>query len=112
MDKYTQPEPIERRSKPRVKCSYPATVRGHIQRGMKYEARAVLSNISATGMYLRTKRQITSGENIFVVVRLSTLSFDKAQAPHIAASGTVVRVEPKSDGTLGVALKLNQHRFL
>ena len=112
MDGSAPSNSIERRSKPRVNCSYPATVRGHFEDGIKYETRAVLSNVSASGMYLRTKRPIKNGENLFVVVRLSTYPLEKMQAPHIAVSGKVVRVEPKVDGTRGVALKLSQHRFL
>lgn len=112
MGESIQSNSIERRSKPRLRCSYPATVRGHVEGGIKYETRAVLANMSASGFYFRTKRQIENGENLFVVVRLSTYALNKAQAPHIAASGTVVRVDPKVDGTRGVALKLSQHRFL
>lgn len=112
MDGYTPSNSIERRSKPRVNCSYPAIVRGHFNDGIKYETRAVLSNLSASGMYLSTNQPINFGENLFVVVRLSSHQLSKSRAPHLAVSGKVVRVEPKVDGTRGVALKLRQHRFL
>jgi Tfp pilus assembly protein PilZ len=88
-------------------------LRGHVSGGIKFEARAVLSNMSASGMYLRTKRHIQPGENVFVVVRLSTAPFNQQGDSHrLAAAGTVVRIEPKVDGTYGVALQLHQHRFL
>ena len=101
----------ERRGKPRIACSYPALLRGH-KEGSKFEARAVLANMSASGMYLQTKRPIDKGENLFVLVRLSTGPLDKEGKPRLAVSGSVVRVEPKMDGSYGVAIELHQHRFL
>ena len=103
---------VERRQKPRVRCSYPATVRCHLQGGGRMEARAVLSNMSASGMYFRTQRSLRHGETVFVIVRMSTTPFSHANAPQLAASGNVVRVEPKPDGTYGVALRLLNHRFI
>jgi hypothetical protein len=103
---------VERRGKPRIACSYPALVRGHQDGGGKYEARAVLANMSASGMYLQTQRCVEPGENLFVMVRLSTGPLDTQGRPRLAVSGSVVRVEPKPDGTYGVAIELHQHRFL
>jgi hypothetical protein len=106
-----QPEQIqERRGKPRVNCSYPAKVSGYTS-GMKFETRAVLSNVSASGMYLRMKRRLDLNEPVFVIVRLSTTPLQNRTMPRIAANGSVVRVEPKSDGTYGVALQLDEHSF-
>ena len=102
----------ERRQKPRINCSYPATLRSHGEQGSKYEARAVLANMSASGMYLQTRRAVKPGEQLFVAVRLSTAPLDTNNRPHLAASGSVVRVEPKADGTYGVAIKLHRHRFV
>lgn len=103
---------VERRRKPRVICSYPALVRGQAPTGMQYEARAVLTNLSATGMYLLTHRQARLREQVQVTVRLSTAPLDKTQAPSIAASGSVVRVEPRSDGSYGVAVVLHSYSFI
>lgn len=102
----------ERRRKPRVNCSYPATLRSGGGKGARYESRAVLANMSACGMYLRTKHSAQPGERLFVVVRLSTAPLELENKPHLAALGSVVRVEPKSDGTYGIALELHRHRFL
>lgn len=102
---------IERRGKPRVECSYPAQVSGYTGEGMKYEARAVLSNMSASGMYLRLKRRLEVGESIFIVVRMSTSPLKGIGAPRIAANGVVMRIEPKSDGSYGIAVQLDKHRF-
>lgn len=103
---------IERRVKPRVACSYPATVRGHLPDGIRFEARAVLSNMSASGMYLRTQRKMQPGQTVFVIVRMSTASLVQESTPRLAAFGQVVRMETKVDGTYGIALKLVNHRFL
>jgi hypothetical protein len=101
---------VERRGKPRVACSYPAVVRGHSEDGERYEARSVLSNLSANGMYLRTKHNVRPGEDLLVVVRMSTGALEKG-ALRLAASGKALRVEPKADGTYGVAIQFDQHRF-
>lgn len=103
---------VERRSKPRLSCSYPATLRGWLPGGGRYEARAVLSNLSASGMYLRTKHVLHLGEQVFVIVRMATRPLDTAAVLQIAAFGVVVRVEAKVDGTYGVALRLRRYRFL
>ena len=102
----------ERRSKPRVQCSYPAVLRGHPEGGMRYEARAVLANMSACGMYLRTKRHILPCEALSVVVRLSTSPLSEETQPRLAVTGDVVRVERKPDGTYGVGLRIQSHRYL
>ena len=101
---------VERRAKPRVTCSYPAVMRGHSEDGESYEARSVLSNLSANGMYLRTKRNVRPGEELLVVVRMSTGALEKGTL-RLAASGKALRVEPKADGTYGVAIQFDQHRF-
>ena len=103
---------VERRGKPRVACSYPATLRGHLPEGIRFESRAVLSNMSASGMYLRTQRKLHPGQVIFVIVRMSTAPLNQESPPRLAAFGQVVRMETKVDGTYGIALKLVNHRFL
>lgn len=103
---------IERRGKPRVTCSYPATVRGHLPDGVRFESRAVLSNMSASGLYFRTQRKVQAGQTVFVVVRMSTGSLAQESTLRLAAFGQVVRIETKVDGTYGIALKLVNHRFL
>jgi hypothetical protein len=109
---HPESEFIERRGKPRLSCSYPAALRGRLPGGKRYEARAVLSNLSASGMYLRTKHVLRIGEQIFMVVRMATRPLGTETALQIAAIGVVVRVEAKVDGTYGVALRLRRYRFL
>ena len=102
----------ERRGKPRIECSYPALVRVHNTSGSKYESQAILSNMSASGMYLNMDQHIEKGDSLFIVVRLSSTSAEQNQAPQIAAQGHVVRIEVQPDGAFGVAVNLHNHRFL
>jgi hypothetical protein len=102
----------ERRLKPRVRCSYPASLRGHDSDGLAYESKAVLLNMSASGMYLRLKHAGYPGEMVVVQVRLSTSPLHKEDAPQIYATGQVTRIEPRPDGTYGLAVRLLNYRFL
>lgn len=102
----------ERRAKPRVSCSYPALLRGRSSTGMQYEARAVLTNLSASGMYLLTHRAARLREQVQITVRLSTAPLQHQVVPSIAATGSVVRVEHRPDGSYGVAVLLHSYRFL
>jgi hypothetical protein len=103
---------FERRAKPRVHCSYPATLRGHLNGGLRYDARAVLVNMSASGMYFHVKRNIAVGETLFALVRMSTSPLSQPQAPQLAVSGEVERVDLNANGTYGIALRLHSHRFV
>ena len=103
---------LERRSKPRVNVSLPAIVRGYPATGNRFEAKALLANMSANGMYLHLKRSIRVGERIFVFVRLSPEPTGEVVHPQIAASGTAVRTEVLPDGSYGVGVQLHQHRFI
>ncbi len=102
----------ERRTKPRLECSYPTTVKGLSSGGTRYQTRAVLANISANGMYLRTKHQMRDGELLSVVVRLSQSIIDRSNQFRLSATCQVVRVESKPDGTYGVAMRIQRHRYL
>jgi hypothetical protein len=118
MNKGYNPSPTftERREKPRVACSYPAIVRGRQPDGSRFEARAVLANMSASGMYLRMDKEVIPGEPLFVLVRLAVNPPEQPTTPQMAASGTVVRAESQPEGALGgaygVAIKLLHNRFL
>ena len=104
--------PEERRIKPRLQCSYPSTLKGHSISGLRYQTPAVLSNISASGMYLRTKRQMMDGETLSIIVRLSTAPLYQKEQFRLSATCQVVRVEPKADGTFGIAVRIHNHRYL
>jgi len=63
----------------------------------------VLANFSASGMYFYTRQPVELGEKVFVSVRLSTAPIAGEAPPRLAVYGKVVRIEPKVDGTYGVA---------
>ncbi len=108
----------DRRSKPRVRCSYPAIVRLRSNaRKEKVQAQAVLTDISAVGMYLRMRPEARVGDSMFIMVRFSTaaLTIDNQTTPNtprIAANGVVTRVDVLPDGSHGVAVSMKGHRFI
>lgn len=104
--------PNERRAKPRINCTYPVVLRTHLNRGEKTESQGTITNISASGFYLRTHNFIPRGQNLFLMARLSNLPANKNIAPNLAATGQVVRVEPKPDGSYGVAIQMQRYRLV
>lgn len=112
----SKPDDVDRRQKPRIDCDYPAIIRIHESQGEIIEADATLANISASGMYLRSRRFVSKGNQIFILVRLSKTASKNVKLSsaiaNIAARGQVVRVEPKPDGGYGIAVQLERHRFI
>ena len=103
-------EPVERRSKPRIPCSYPAMVSGRYDGGRRFQAKATLTNMSVNGMYLRLKDLVPRGETISINVRLSTNPIHQGKW-RFTANGTIVRTEILPDGAYGIGIKLYYHRF-
>ena len=103
----------ERRSKPRINCSYPAIVQGWDVSGQKFRTNATLTNLSATGLYLVLNSKIQPGRKLFVVFTLSgTGQLGKGKAPMIAVDGDIIRTNRPEQGTHAVALKISHNRFL
>lgn len=104
---------LERRSKPRIECSYPAIVQGQDVRGSKFRANATLTSMSATGLCLNLKSEFQPGEELFVVFRCSSTGpLGKAKAPLIAVEGNVTRSSQPLQGVYTIALKIRHNRFL
>ena len=103
---------VERRSKPRIECDYPAIVRGSSPGTVRFEESATLCNFSASGLYLRAKHHIEQGVKLLVVVRFSNGAPDKVTAPILAILGVVARTESRLDDTCGLGVKLLRYRFL
>lgn len=101
----------ERRVKPRVECDYPVTIEGSDLEGNKYKDKGILANLSASGLFLKAKRNIEYGSKLSVTVILTSDLIDK-ESPRILTNGIVVRSELQVDGTCGVAVKFNSYRFL
>lgn len=101
----------DRRLKPRIECDYSAVIEGYDDDGEKYNDQAKLANLSASGLFMVANRRFENGSKLSVTVLLSN-SFNDDDAPKLATSGIVVRIEPKTNGTCGVAVKFNHYRFL
>jgi hypothetical protein len=101
----------DRRIKPRVVCEYPVIIEGYDGDGNKYNESARLSNLSASGLFMKAQRNIENGTTLSVIVLLTSALVEK-DTPKIATKGIVVRTEPQSDGTCGIAFKFNNYRFL
>ena len=106
-------EIIERRSKPRIACSYPAIVQGWDNGGRKFRASALLTNLSATGLYLVINSEVHPGKDMFVLFRCSSTGlFGNGKAPLIAVEGNVVRSSQPESDTHTYAVKIRRDRFL
>ncbi len=101
----------DRRIKPRIECDYPAIIEGYDTDGTKYNDHAKLMNLSASGLFMLSSRRIESGSKLSVTVLLSNFS-ENGDAPRLATNGMVVRIEPKSNGTYGVAIRFTHYRFI
>ena len=101
----------ERRIKPRVICDYPAIVEGIDTQGIKFKDDAKLANLSAGGLYMWSNHNVEQGAKLSVIINLPGVLLNE-ETPQLATKGIVVRTEPKSNGTVGVALKFYQYRFM
>jgi hypothetical protein len=101
----------DRRIKPRVDCDYPVLIEGFDGDGNKYNESARLANLSASGLFMKAQRNIENGSTLSVTVLLTSEIVEK-DTPKIATNGIVVRTEPQTDGTCGIAIKFNNYRFL
>ena len=104
---------VERRSKPRMECSYPAIVQGRDANGRKFRTNAILVNLSASGLCLVLKSEVQPGDGLFVLFRCSTTGpLGKSEAPLIAVDGDIVRSNSLMQGMQTVGLKIRHNRFL
>ncbi len=104
---------LERRSKPRIDCSYPAIVQGQDANGRKFRENTTLSNFSAIGLCFLLKTEVQPGKDLFVLFRCSSTGpLGKGKAPLIAVDGNVTRSHQATQGVRTVALKIRRNRFL
>ena len=112
MDHYDSNSSVsERRSKPRMECAYPATVRGYSLDGKKFEENATVLNLSAGGVYMLINRFINKGQDLSVKIAFPTGSLEWGSSK-LATNGVVVRTEALSEEVLGIAIKFQRRRFL
>ncbi len=104
---------IERRSKPRIECSYPAIVQGWDGGGRKVRTNAILTNLSAAGLCLILKSEVEFGRDLFVLFRCSSTGpLGKEKAPLIAVDGNITRTDRSMNGLRTIAVKIRRNRFL
>jgi PilZ domain len=101
----------ERRGKPRLYWRCPAMVQGGEKGGEDFEVNAVITNISASGLYMRFRKSVEPGAVLFLIMRFTNASAAEARGPVIIIHGRVMRVELQPDGECGVAVEIMRHEF-
>lgn len=99
----------ERRAKPRVRERFPARMWGLDSGDLPFNVDCVLDNLSSTGLYLRVPRQMKIGCQVRLIVHLLSGPTTGATA---TISGEILRDEPQSDGSHGLAVSIKNYRFL
>ena len=111
MDQYQNNNSVpDKRGKPRMKCAYPAMVRGLSLDGKRFEENATVLNLSASGVYVLLNRFIQTGQDLSVKIAFPTGSLEWGSSK-LTSNGVVVRTEVLSDGVLGVAVIFQGYRF-
>lgn len=105
----TKPTWSERRRHLRVSLPFPATVEGLNAQGINFKTSTSLHDLSAGGLYLHLKERVKENFELTITARLST---NPNRGSVLLFKGKVVRVEPKSSGLFGVAMKFKSRRFL
>ena len=100
---------VERRSKPRVKESFPARMCGVDSHDLPFNIDCSLDNISSTGLYLRVPRQMERGCEVRLIVHLLRAPTSGATAVIL---GEILRDEPQYDGRHGLAVAIKNYEFL
>jgi PilZ domain-containing protein len=106
---YTGPE---RRGKPRIREAFPVKVMGKDLNGQIIEADILLENLSASGLYLIMKQKVAYGARLTLIVQFFYSNEGQKSVARVSARGVVVRVEPRPNGTEGLAVAFKSHRFL
>ena len=101
----------ERRLTARIEAPFPGRLKGVDRTGRVFTEHSVLDNLSKGGLHMCVMRGIPLGVEVTVAVRLSA---DPGVGPalRLAARGTVVRTEPRPDGSWGVAVEFTRRRVL
>ena len=105
-------EGCERRSKPRIRRRFPATVKAINSGGHEFEAATELDNLSANGLYLRLSQQIETGAEIWITFKLAVGPTKGLKVRRVAVRGLVLRSEMQPDNRIGVAVSITHHKFL
>ena len=102
----------ERRNKPRIHEALPVKVMGKDSSGQTIKTEVQLENLSASGLYLVLPQNVAQGAELTFILRFISPSVSEESAPRVSARGVVVRVDPRPNGTQGLAVAFKSHRFL
>ena len=103
---------LERRRKPRTYTPFPARVSGVDERGERFEAAAVLDDLSATGLHFKLPRTVVLGEKLRLVIRLSITESEEVPVARVEVEGIVMRREQVSAGMWGLGLVIIKRKLL
>ena len=99
----------ERRGKARIKEPFPARIWGVDSGDLPFNVDCVLDNISSTGLYLRMSKPVNVGRDVRLIVHFVSGPTTGATA---SIQGQVLRKELQQDGSHGLAVRIDKHRFL
>ncbi len=106
-----RPHSTDRR-KPRMNGPCAAIVHGIDANGQAFRTETLLENLSASGLYFRLQHPVPIGEKLFVVFAFTPQDIREASGPKVATRGTVCRSEAHPDGHCGLAMTMQQWRFV
>ena len=102
---HIDPPPTDRRSQPRIYLPFAAKVRGRDSAGEIFKTETKIDSLSVNGLHVHLLVEPVIGSDMLVAIRLSP-------AGTIAVRGKVLRCEPETDGTWGVALTFSHYRLI
>ena len=100
------------RDRIRIEVRFPVKLRSIDVHGKPFEIDAILDNLCTGGLYIRLPRLLALDAKVFAVIRLSPSMGPQALGARVAIRGTVLRSEPLSDGTYGIAVAFKRYRFV
>ena len=103
---------IERRQKPRLNDPIPVIVQGSEENGQKYRFDTITRDIGSEGLCALAPRVMKKGETVSLRMRFSLAGSKPVQAPAVAASAVVLRVEKQPDESSLFAVSFLSRRVI
>ena len=103
---------IERRQKPRLHDPIPLIVQGSDENGRKYRFDTITRDVGSEGLCALAPRIMKKGETVSLRMRFSVAGSKPVQAPSVAASAVVLRVEEQPDESSLFAVSFLSRRVL
>jgi hypothetical protein len=99
----------ERRLKARISEPFPARIWGVDSGDLPFNVDSVVDNISSTGVYVKSSRDVSVGSEVKLIVHLLS---GPASGVTASLQGKILRSESQADGRYGLAIAISKHRFL